>query len=267
MFKTGFIIKLFLYLTFAVEWSDLNVIKVAIFAPEHPRERQFSIFKIRPALEIGREEVFRRQILPNTDLKLFFTDSNSSAVDAPIAAFELSNAGHSIFFGPIYDYALSPVARYCPKWNIPIVTVGGLSHSFRDNREDEYRTLTRAGASFDQTAEFLGVVLAQFKWKKFMLLYDSYAHQELFSNYGFLAGEAILNWRYNSDELSGDFRRLELIGKEAVEEILKDDISNTYSSKFGPDLILLTITTPTLTLSILVQTIYVSNDKFNAYSN
>ena len=226
-----YICFLFLIYCTADHVTSRNV-TISVFAPKLPNSRLFSLSKIQPAVEIGREEVIRREILPSIDLELYFTNSNLSAVDAPISAFELNSAGHNVFLGPVYDYALAPVARYAPKWNMPVVTVGGLSHSFRYNRKAEYSTLTRAGASFDKTAEFLGVILEEFKWRKFMLLYESLGMRELFNNYGFLAGESIINWELGSDDIISDARRLELLGPNPEEEFLLHEISNGYASKF-----------------------------------
>lgn len=68
------------------------------------------------------------------------------------------------FFGPVCEYALAPVARYTPIWNIPILTPGALAHDFGANKRTEYSLLTRVGATSNSLASCIRSVMTYYNW-------------------------------------------------------------------------------------------------------
>ncbi|XP_077869594.1 atrial natriuretic peptide receptor 3-like [Saccoglossus kowalevskii] len=90
-----------------------------------------------PGIDIAVQSEFVRQILPNYELVVNYTDSECSLTIGPIRAIEfvMLQAVH-VFLGPVCDYAAAPVARYTRYWNIPMLSAGTMSDHF--NRKDEF---------------------------------------------------------------------------------------------------------------------------------
>ena len=71
-------------------------------------------------------------------------DKLSSLLPKPLSAAPKVD----VFFGPVCDYSLAPVARYASYWSVPILSPGGSAPDFGLNKADadgEYRMLTRVG--------------------------------------------------------------------------------------------------------------------------
>jgi len=90
-----------------------------------------------------------------------------SVVSAPIASIDFYTTGRvSVFFGPVCDYSLAPVARYASHWGIPVISSGGMAHDYAVNKTSsngEYKLLTRMGIASNQIAHFVHSILTHFK--------------------------------------------------------------------------------------------------------
>ncbi|KOX79706.1 Atrial natriuretic peptide receptor 1 [Melipona quadrifasciata] len=78
-----------------------------------------------------------------------------------------------VFFGPICEYVIAPVARYAGIWGIPVLTVGAQADAFR--YKGDYPTLTRMMGSHRLVGEALKHILKRFGWKIAGLLYHNHA--------------------------------------------------------------------------------------------
>ena len=88
-------------------------------------------------------------------------------VTGPLQAIEFYMEGKvDVFLGPVCDYALAPVARYTPYWNIPIISPGGMAHDFGVDKNKDYAYLTRIGPTFNSLATYMISLLDKWKWKK-----------------------------------------------------------------------------------------------------
>lgn len=185
---------------------SMAAITVTVMTPASPKSRHFSLAKVKPAVHLGIEEIRRQGILP--EINVTFVDTEESAIKAPVEAFKLIRQGRQhVFLGPVGDYALSPVGRYAPYWNIPILTPGGFSHDFKVNRKNEYPTLIRTGPSFDSVSAFIELeILQHYKWRKISLIYDR-DDRGLFHGFDYLMGSAfVVQLRDNSMQLEYDIK-------------------------------------------------------------
>lgn len=203
-------------------------LRMTAMAPAIPRWRMFSLTKIKPAINLGIEEVERRRILPNHRFNLTFVDTEESAIVGPVRFFNfIQQGGENLFLGPVEDYTLSPVGGYAPYWNVPILTPGGLSHDFRVKRQVEYKTLTRIGPGFDSAARFLvDDVMKMHHWKRVSLIYDT-DDRGLFRGYDFLLGSAFIDYFKKSLGSEVKFEILTPDRKHA--DILMDTVGNKFS--------------------------------------
>lgn len=68
-----------------------------------------------------------------------------------------------VFFGPICDYVIAPIARYNAVWGIPILTTGGLADAFTI-KSPNYPTLTRMMGSYSDPGLALREMYRHFNW-------------------------------------------------------------------------------------------------------
>lgn len=108
-------------------------INIALLIPEKPvvADKNIVLKAILPVVELAVDKV-KSEILPNYELQIHPRDTQCSSTYGPLAALELwSQKKVDVFLGPICDYVLAPIARYCSVWNISIITTGGQSAAFQ----------------------------------------------------------------------------------------------------------------------------------------
>jgi len=80
--------------------------------------------------------------------------------------------GQGHFIGPACDYSVSPVARFSPHWNIPVVTAGALVSAFR--LKSTYRLLTRVTSPYHQLGDFIvDHLMVEFNWTTVGIVYQN----------------------------------------------------------------------------------------------
>ena len=172
--------------------SSVGSVNITILVPDLEKSRLFSTDKVKPAIEIAISKIKEKEILSNTVINATYVDSQCSDAISPVMAFRAMNAGTNIFFGPVCDYSLSPVARYAPFWNLPVITPGGLSEDFKKNRRREYMTLTRIGsASFDSVTFFTLKYISNQNWNRVYLISEKTNHGLMY-RYWYLLGSAVV---------------------------------------------------------------------------
>ena len=154
------------------EISDGHTVKLAVILPfsgDHP----WSIPRAGEAIMYAVETVRRRSdLLPGRNIKVTFKDSHCSETLAPLAAMDLywRREAH-VFVGPACDYAVAPIARFAPYWNIPVITGGAMVRAFSSKLH--YPLLTRISGSYAKLGEMVAAVLNQFGWVVPGLLYHN----------------------------------------------------------------------------------------------
>ena len=131
--------------------------------------------KTGPGIMYAVETIDRRpDILAGHTLRVNYGDSKCSDLDGPLVAIDMYIKKEvDVFIGPACEYAMAPVARYSPRWNIPIITGGAFVHAFSDR--EPYSLLTRIGGSYAKLAEFVLTLFRQFRWlgKTGLIYYDN----------------------------------------------------------------------------------------------
>jgi hypothetical protein len=102
---------------------------IALLLPEK-NENHLVIDAVRPVVELAVDYV-KKNILIDFKISTHHRDTQKSSTIGPLQAVELFYARKvNVFLGPVCDYVLAPVARYCGVWNMPIITAGGLATGF-----------------------------------------------------------------------------------------------------------------------------------------
>ena len=220
--------------------DSVTSIKITVMAPEHPKERMFSLTRIKPAIEIASEKIQNMGILAEDFINITYIDTEESEITTPVKAFEIiKDGGQNVFLGPVGDYVLSPVAQYAPYWNVPIVSPGGLSHTFNEKRHQEYRTLTRIGAGFESVVRFVeDYIIKTYKWKKIATIYDTQNHG-LFHGYGYLLGSAVsalldlTNYETEYVLIPSTLLGSKEVNQQALENFYEKNLKEKVGNKFG----------------------------------
>ncbi|CAL1539968.1 unnamed protein product, partial [Lymnaea stagnalis] len=106
------------------------VVYIAVLLPNNPKF-PFTMMRARPAIDVTFAKLQHMGFFTNDTVKVMYADSRCSSTHAPMEAFNFRyTTKPHIFFGPVCDYALAPVARFCSVWKTPVVSTGGFSHSF-----------------------------------------------------------------------------------------------------------------------------------------
>ena len=216
--------------------SDTHVIKMAVILP-YNNKYLFSMERTMPAIEYAIEAA--RRYRPNLEFEVHRGDSKCSSVWGALNAFEFyrSNSVH-VFLGPVCDYSLGPVARYAPYWQIPVLSAGGMSHDYRIQKQSEYFSLTRTGATFDSLARIVRSLFeTQFGWRSLVILSrrpqttDEQQVVEPINRLCHLATSAI-NFEYRTNNLKYDYYQVdETKGIEDIELALREKVGKRYSGK------------------------------------
>ena len=204
-------------------------VKIAAILPKD-NNRLFSISKTSPAIDYAIQEVEKRGLLPRHELIVKYLDSNCTSKAAALSAFKFYMEKEvQVFFGPVCDYSLAPVARYAPEWNIPVLSPGGMAHDFSE-KQDEYRSLTRVGSTFDSLALRLIDTLNNFNWKSVKVIYSSDGHGNVVSRFCYLAMSGFIK-RLRKGTTKFHLYLLKK-GQTDFEEMLREEVGTKYAGEF-----------------------------------
>jgi len=182
--------------------NRITVIRIGVILPfdnEHPLGHMWSVPKVQPAIEFALEHIRghicampsarktklrRNSVRINSSatgeggggcvLELVFADSQCSDKYGPLAAIDMfMHQQPSVFIGPACDYAVAPVCRFAPHWDIPVITAGAQAYAFND--KIQYSTTTRILGSYDKLGEFFVTLCQAFNWTVTSLLYEDNA--------------------------------------------------------------------------------------------
>ncbi|XP_053386879.1 atrial natriuretic peptide receptor 1-like [Mercenaria mercenaria] len=146
-------------------------IKLGVILPE-VSSYPWSIKYVMPAIEMAVESV-QRDIVPEHRVFTYVKDSECSATMGALAAMDLYKDKHvHVLFGPVCPYAVAPVARFSPHWNIPVITAGASAYDF--DYKFKFKLLTRVHETYSKEADAIIKLATQFNLTKFGLLYEKY---------------------------------------------------------------------------------------------
>jgi len=170
-----------------VEHQPINL---AVLLPIADDRRPFSAVRLRPAVDLA---VVRVSTLFHRRLQVSYRDSNCSEVHGINEAINYFVRGPpNVYFGPICDYAVAPVARQSYFWNIPVVSVGALDLDFLLKRRVSYPLLTRAGpVNLVGLANAILEAMRVYDWRRVTLLYERLAMSDVIPPFCHLASGAV----------------------------------------------------------------------------
>ncbi|KAH3868016.1 hypothetical protein DPMN_031153 [Dreissena polymorpha] len=190
----------------------------------------FSIRRVSPAIDYAIE------ILHNTTTHTYtvlYRDSQCNAALGMAMAIDLYiKEKIDVFFGPVCDYTLAPVARQVQYWNIPLLSVGAMAREFLVQRQIEYTTLSRLGPiNFNSLADYLINLYRSIGWSIFKLIYQNNGQdKDMEGVCGIAAASLYHAFRDSAPEITLDYIKVELKLSEAeIRRILTAEIGNTYS--------------------------------------
>jgi len=86
----------------------------------------WSLPRIKPAITLAVDDILATSNSSSgrvLGFRINYGDSKCSETMGPLAAIDMYLERRAdVFIGPACDYAVSPLARFSPHWNIPVVT-------------------------------------------------------------------------------------------------------------------------------------------------
>ena len=148
--------------------------------------------KALPAVDYAVDMINSRpDFLPSLTVVKFVRDSKCSEIYGPLAAIEYYvTKTADVFIGPCCDFAVAPVARFSPHWNIPLISPVALVLAFED-KVSVYKQLTRISGSYMKCAEFVLKIFRRFQWSTIGILFQNNENAALGRTDYFFAMEAL----------------------------------------------------------------------------
>lgn len=144
--------------------------KLAVILP-YENKYLWSKVRVEPGIRYAIDTLKKR--LPQLNMIVNYGDSQCSEIYGPLKAIDMFyNKSADVFIGPACDYAVAPIARFSPHWNIPVITGGALVQAFSD-KVKQYKLLTRISGSHAKLSESLALMFTQFNWSIAGLLYTN----------------------------------------------------------------------------------------------
>jgi len=150
--------------------------KLAVILP-FDGNYEWSLPRIKPAIILAVDDIVGSSNSTSgfsLDFETHYGNSECSETMGPLAAIDkYLERRADVFIGPACNYALSPVARFSPYWNIPVVTGGALVSAF--GMKSVYRLLTRVTSPYSQLGTFIvDHLMAEFNWTTAGIVYQNY---------------------------------------------------------------------------------------------
>jgi len=209
-----------------VEHKPINL---AVLLPIADVRRPFAAVRLRPAMDLAVSRVstfFRRR------LRVSYRDSNCSEIYGINEAFNYFMRGPpNVYFGPICDWAVAPVARQSYFWDIPVVSVGALAIDFLLRRRVSYPLLTRAGpANLHGLANAILEAMHGYVWRRVKLLYERQAMADVIPPFCHLASEAIIYLLESQRVVRKDHYKFDPdSSKINFEEVLVNEVGHEFA--------------------------------------
>ncbi|KAL8573085.1 hypothetical protein ACOMHN_010513 [Nucella lapillus] len=193
----------------------------------------FSYHRVAPALELTIKKLNEdTRLLRRHQLMVRYSNSQCHIAVAMDKAFKFYMKREvDIFFGPVCDYAVAPVARQIRFWNIPMISPGAVAIDYINFRKDHFPLLTRLGSvHLGDLCYYISSQSRHFGWQKMKLLYTRDGQDDMLNSLCHLVVEA-LHYRLADirPDLSQDyFKMKEGQSEEDVNRILMDEVGLDY---------------------------------------
>ncbi|XP_041349541.1 atrial natriuretic peptide receptor 3-like [Gigantopelta aegis] len=149
-------------------------VKIAVLLP-FDDTRMFSVHHIAPAVNLAINELNQNKAMGHKyNFSVQYNDSRCNIAEGINKAinFYIKRQVH-VYFGPVCDFALAPVARQVGFWNLPLVSVGAMARDFSLYRLTQYRLMTRVGpVNFRSLYYFFKEIMSIYRWHKIKMLYS-----------------------------------------------------------------------------------------------
>nr|XP_040240604.2 atrial natriuretic peptide receptor 1 isoform X1 [Anopheles coluzzii] len=154
-----------------------NYVKFAILLPKKPsKNRDIRILStVLPVIEMATRVVTAPGgLLQNLRIEIDYRDTQCSSTYGALGAFDIFlKRKPDVFFGPICDYVIAPIARYSSVWGIPLITSGGLTEAFT-LKAPHYRTLTRMMGNYHAFGLMMREIHRHYNWTIQAYLYHEF---------------------------------------------------------------------------------------------
>ncbi|XP_053658812.1 atrial natriuretic peptide receptor 2 [Anopheles marshallii] len=154
-----------------------NFVKFAILLPEQPSKRRDVriLSTVLPVIEMATRKVTAPGgLLQNLRIEIDHRDTQCSSTFGALGAFDIFlTRKPDVFFGPICDYVIAPIARYSSVWEIPLITSGGLTEAF-SLKAPHYKTLTRMMGNYHAFGLMMREIHRHYNWTIQAYLYHEW---------------------------------------------------------------------------------------------
>ncbi|XP_035891250.1 atrial natriuretic peptide receptor 1 isoform X2 [Anopheles stephensi] len=154
-----------------------NFVKFAILLPaksNNPRDVRI-LSTVLPVIEMAKRNVTAPGgLLQNLRIEIDHRDTQCSSTYGALGAFDIFlKRKPDVFIGPICDYVIAPIARYCSVWGIPLITSGGLTEAFT-LKVPNYPTLTRMMGNYHAFGLMMREMHRHYNWTIQAYLYHEW---------------------------------------------------------------------------------------------
>ncbi|KAK3598018.1 hypothetical protein CHS0354_042375 [Potamilus streckersoni] len=216
----------FLYNVLPSQSVDVNI---AAILPAND-SRMFSMHHVSPAIEYAIEKLNRdTDLLEGHSLSVAYRDSKCSISHGINQAINFYiEQKVNVFFGPVCDYSVAPVARQSVFWNVPVISVGAMARDFATEKKEMYTLLTRVGpVNFRSLSSFIVETLRYHRLSVLKILYDKDGQGNIIEGFCTLATHAIhYDIKEFHKEITQDHFRLDQIAdlsKMLIKEVGLDN--------------------------------------------
>ena len=160
--------------------------------------------------------------------------SNLSSNLSAVTNLYILHVQVDVFFGPVCDFAVAPVARQTRFWNVPVVSVGAMALDFASSRLKMYPLLTRVGpVHFGHLSRFFATLSRRYQWRKIKLLYSKEGQDYLIKSFCHLAAEALIyTWDDIEPDLDKDYFKMHARQtREEARSVLVDEVGLKYGGR------------------------------------
>ena len=225
--------SLYLICVFSFPLSVLcRDVKIAVLLP-FDDTRMFSVHHIAPAINLAIDELNQNKAISlKYNFSVQYSDSRCNIAEGinKAISFYIKKQVH-VYFGPVCDFALAPVARQVVFWNLPLVSVGAMARDFAFYRLSQYRLMTRVGpVNFRSLYQFFKQLMMTYDWRKIKLLYSKQGQDYLLKSLCHFSIEALhYDLEASVPKLEQDYFRVD--ENTDKDQLLRKEIGLDYSGK------------------------------------
>ena len=221
-------------ISFIVSISPYSVsgieVKIAAILPEDS-SRLFSSKRVAPAIEYAIDYLQNKtDLLNGHTMKVSYRDSKCSSAHGMNHAINYYVEKEvDVFFGPVCDFSVAPVARQAMFWNLPLISVGAMARDFKEYRKSEYLLLVRVGpVNFDSLSMYIKHLLYYNNWNSYKIVYEKDGQSEYMEGFCYLAASSVHYDIMTSDtNITQDYFKLD----GDIESMLKNEIGLKFGGR------------------------------------